>query len=458
MGGLDIFSSKYSNGTFADPENLKYPINTSYDDFAYIIDESTGDKGYLSSDRDGGKGSDDIYSWYLPPLLFTVSGRVFDADTKANVEGASLELFDSHGDAISIKTDKTGAYKFDLKPETSYRLSATMPNYLNKYIEVSTVGLEQSKDFIGDFDFALRSTLRAIELPEVYYDLSKWDLRPESKKALDGLIQVLNDNPTIVIEIGSHTDSRPIPMTNDTLSKRRAESVVKFLIEHNIPSERLAYQGYGASQPRALDKEMGNFKAGDILNDAFIEKLSTVKLKEEAHQLNRRTEFKVLRTNYVKGQSAIDNINLQSPEKTIVDSSAATPKAVEDATVATQVEVKEAKADSVKPTASGPGEIYTAKKKDTYSTISKTYSMTVKDLKTLNGLKGELIYEGMELKVNIAGDYSEYDKKFTLLLKGDDSWSAVAKRLGKKSADLKKLNKEVDDKDLRPGKRIRVTQ
>lgn len=462
MGGLDIFSSKYSNGTFADAENLKYPINTSYDDFAYIVDESTGDKGYLSSDRDGGKGSDDIYSWYLPPLVFTVSGRVFDFDTKANVEGASIELFDSHGDAVSIKTDKTGTYKFDLKPETSYRLSATMPNYLNKYIEVSTVGLEQSKDFIGDFDFALRSTLRAIELPEVYYDLSKWDLRPESKKALDGLIQVLNDNPTIVIEIGSHTDSRPIPMTNDTLSFRRAASVVNFLIQHGIPAERLSAHGYGASMPRALDKDMGSFKAGDVLNDAFIDKLANTKLKEEAHQLNRRTEFKVLRTNYVKGQSAIDNVNLEAPVKTIVDSSSAAPKAVEDATVATKVEVqeKDAVADSLKAAASviGPGELYVAKGKDTYTSIAKTYSMTVKDLKTLNGLKGEVLFEGMELKVTMGGDYTEYDKKFTLLVKGDDSWNNLAKRLGKKAADLKKLNKGMDDDTFRPGKRVRIAQ
>lgn len=455
MGGLDIFASKVSNGTFGDAENLKYPVNTSYDDFAYVvIEDQNRDRGYLSSDRDGGKGSDDIYSWNLPPLLFTVSGRVFDADTKANVEGATVELFDSHGEAVSIKTDKTGAYKFDLKPETSYRLSATMPNYLNKYIEVSTVGLEQSKDFIGDFDFALRSTLRAIELPEVYYDLAKWDLRPESKKALDGLIQILNDNPTIVIEIGSHTDSRPIPMTNDTLSTHRAESVVKYLIQHGIPAERLTFKGYAATHPRELDKDMGSFKKGDVLNDEFINKLSTTKLKEEAHQLNRRTEFKVLRTNYVKGQSAIDNVNLETPAATIVDSSAA-PKAVEDASKATKVEAKEATAP-VEP--AGPGEIYTVKPKDTYTSIAKAYSITVKDLKTLNALKGELIFTGMELKVTPGGDYTEYDKKFVTLEKTDDSWNALAKRLGKKAADLKKLNKGIDDDTFRPGKRIRIAQ
>src|SRR5690606_18436529 len=106
------------------------------------------------------------------------------------------------------------------------------------------------------------STLRAIELPEVYYDLAKWDLRPESKKALDGLVQTLKDNPTIVVELGSHTDSRPIPMTNDTLSQRRAESVVKYLIQNGIEAERLSPHGYGARQPRKLDRPMGSFDEG----------------------------------------------------------------------------------------------------------------------------------------------------------------------------------------------------
>lgn len=463
MGGLDIFSVKQTNGIFEEPINLKYPINTSYDDFAYIVDDLTGDKGYLSSDRDGGKGSDDIYAWSLPPLLFTVSGKVFDADTKGNVEGATIELFGSDGSSIPIKTDKTGAYKFDLKPETSYRLSATMPNYLNKYIEVSTVGIEQSKDFIGDFDFALRSTLSAIELPEVYYDLAKWDLRPESKKALDGLVETLKENPTIVVEIGSHTDSRPIPMTNDTLSKRRAESVVKYLVQHGIENDRLSFRGYGATTPRSLDKDQGSFKSGDVLNEAYINKLSSTKLKEEAHQMNRRTEFKVLRTNYVKGQSATDDINLQAPTKTVSDTS--TMKPVEDVNVAKQVDVKDAATGEVVtpnqplPTiATVPGELYLAKKNDTYNTISKTYNITVKELKTLNGLKGEPIFEGMELKVTVGGDYTEYDKKFHTLEKGEDSYSALAKKLSMKAADLKKLNKGVDDDTFRPGKKIRVTQ
>ncbi len=455
MGGLDIFMAKYSDGVWSEPVNMKYPVNTSADDFSFILDETVGNRGFLSSNREGGKGGDDIYAWNLPPLVFTISGRVFDADTRANIEGAGIEMFGSDGTSIPFKTDKTGAYKFDLKPETTYKISATMNNYLNKYLEVSTVGLEQSKDFIGDFDFALRSILRAIELPEIYYDLGKWDLRPESKKALDELLQTLSDNPTAVIEIGSHTDSRPIPMTNDTLSSRRAESVVNYLIKNGIVAERLSYRGYAAREPRALVKDIGSFKQGDVLNESFISNLKSTKLKEEAHQLNRRTEFKVLRTNYVKGQSQSDNILTPQTDSTKLEIESELVPVV-GVGVATQVDVKEAK-DTTK-VKSGPGELYVAQKKDTYVSIAKTYGISVKDLKALNDIRAEQIFEGMELKVDPTGDYSDYNKKFYTLGKGEDSWKVIAKKLSIKEADLKKLNKGIDDKSFRPGKKIRIVQ
>ena len=196
--------------------------------------------------------------------------------------------------------------------------------------------------------------------------------------------------------------------------------------------------------------------------------MSTNKLKEEAHQMNRRTEFRVLRTNYVKGQSATEDINITEPTATLIDSTG--KKAVEDASVAKQVEAKDAAtgevvsgaavgaaADTKTPTKS-IGELYVVKKNDTYTSISKANSMTVKDLKTLNGLKGEVIFEGMELKITPDGDYTEYDKKFRILEKGEDSYSVVAKKLNMKAADLKKLNKGVDEDTFRPGKKIRILQ
>jgi peptidoglycan-associated lipoprotein len=456
MGGLDIFRTKMAGSSWEDPVNLKYPVNSSADDFAFVSD-TTGEAGFLSSNREGGKGSDDIYTWKLAPLLFTVQGKVYDADTKEPIAGTKIELFASDGSNIPFTVEKLGTYKFNLKPETDYKIVATSPNYLSKQYELSTKGLEQSKDFIGDFDFALSSTLKAIDLSSaIFYDLGKWTLRPESKAALDELVKTMNDNPTIVIELGSHTDSRPIPMSNDTLSQRRAESVVNYLIEKGISPERVSAKGYGQRVPRTLTKDIGHFKQGDVLTDAFISKLKTNALKEEAHQLNRRTEFKVLRTNYIKGQETeikkpmiqiVDSASLNQPEPVQEQ-----PKPVAADTTATK------KLEPMTPKKTGPGEIYTAQKKDTYSSVAKKYGIDVKTLKTINGIKSEQIYEGMELKVEPDADYSDFDKKFYTLEKEDKKWKELAKKFNMKDKDLKKLNPEIDEDQFRAGKRIRIAK
>ena len=474
MGGLDIYKSKMNaSGTMDEPVNMRAPVNTSADDFNFIVNESN-DKGYLSSNREGGKGGDDIYSWTFPPLIFTISGKVYDADTKANLEDASIEIFGSDGTSIPFKTDKTGTYKFDLKPETSYKISASKKDYLNKYIEMTTVGLEVSKDFIGDFDFALTPISKPIVLPNILYDLGKWDLREESKVSLDELVKTMNDNPKIVIELGSHTDSRPIPMTNDSLSQRRAQSVVDYLILKGIESDRLVAKGYGEREPRILKDEYTNkdkgvrFKAGDQMTDAYINKLKSKDAKEDAHQLNRRTEFKVLNNNYVKGDkktgdvtpggSGTDNVvktaenPVEKKTETKTGTKEETPK--KDAIKETVTEKKEETSTSAKEA----GKLYVAEKKDTYTTVAKKFGLTMKDLKTLNGLKAEQIYEGMELKVEKNGDYTEYDSKFYTLDKGDDSYSKVAKKINMKTGDLKKLNKGIDEDTFHPGKRIRIAK
>ena len=443
MGGLDIYkSTMIGSGSYDQAENLKAPINSPADDFAFLIDDSN-DHGFLSSDREGGKGSDDLYEWKLPPLVFTVSGKVYDADTKALLEEVNIELFGSDGSSIPFKTDKTASYKFDLRPETTYKVSASKKDYLNKYLELTTVGLERSRDFIGDFDFAMKSIVKPIELPNILYDLGKWDLRPESKVALQELVATMNDNPRIVIELGSHTDSRPIPMTNDTLSQRRAQSVVNFLIEFGIDSERLVAKGYSDKEPRLLEQEKGNFKAGTTLNDAFIGSLKKPAQKEEAHQLNRRTEFRVLRNNYVKGEKSSENAPAPPNDK---DAAPITTdgKSIDDA-VKEEMVVKEV------------GKIYIAEKKDTYTSIAKKFNISMKELKAINGITNEQLFEGMELKVDKAGDYTEYDAKFYVLEKDDDSYSKIAKKLNLKSSDLKKLNKNIEENTFRAGKRIRIS-
>lgn len=283
MGGLDLFEVKKVGGSWDEPVNMQSPLNSEGDDYGIVY--ATDTSGYLSSSRTGGLGSDDIYAFSEPPLIFTMSGLVYDTDTKDPIPGAIVELFGSDGTALSAITGDDGRYSYDLGPNVKYKVSASFTGYLTKFIEVSTVGLERSEDFIGNFDFPLQSTAKPITLPEIYYDLDKATLRPESKASLDGLVKTLNENPTITIKLLSHTDSRATDAYNLDLSNRRAKSVVDYLITKNIAADRLSSEGRG-------EKDLK-------ITDAEIAKLATSAEKEAAHQKNRRTEFEVLSTTYV---------------------------------------------------------------------------------------------------------------------------------------------------------------
>lgn len=301
MGGLDIFSASAENGTWT-VNNLKSPINSPADDHGIMFTSMT--TGYISSNREGGQGSDDIYSFVMPPPNFSVGGRVYDTDTKENIPGATVELFGSDGTSLSVKTDNTGIYKYQLKPNVKYKISASYTGYLTKFAELSTVGIDESQDFEQNFDFPLKSTAKPITLPEIFYDLDKSTLRPESKKALDGLVATLNENPTIVVKLTSHTDFRASDAYNIALSDRRAKSVVDYLITKGIDKERLSWEGKGETTPKEVEnnEEYLPFKMGDKLTPDFINGLTNAGDKEKAHQYNRRTEFEVLRTDYVPKQ------------------------------------------------------------------------------------------------------------------------------------------------------------
>ena len=303
MGGLDLFSSENTNGVFAEGVNLKSPMNSSADDFALFfgVDDKSG---YLSSNRDGGKGADDIYSFTVPPLVLTVSGRVYDTDTKENLEGALVELFGSDGTSLSAKTGVDGTYTYELKENVKYKLSASFTGYLTKFHELTTVGLEADEAFAKDFDFPLKSTKKPITVPEIFYDLDKSTLRAESKSALDGLVKTLNENPTITVTLTAHTDYRADDKYNMDLSKRRSKSVLDYLVSKGIPGDRLTSEGRGESQPKQIENndDYAPFKTGDVLTKDFIDKLGSKELMEKAHQYNRRTEFEVTGTTYVPRQ------------------------------------------------------------------------------------------------------------------------------------------------------------
>jgi peptidoglycan-associated lipoprotein len=179
-------------------------------------------------------------------------------------------------------------------------LIASREGYLNGKGRETTRGVQLSKDF--EMTIMLTSTARPIELPNIFYDYDRWELRPESMAALDRLVEVLNDNPTIIIELGAHTDNRGTLEYNYELSQKRAQSVVNYLIDKGISTERLRAKGYAQSQPKLVDEQLVKqypfLTIGATLNQQQIDNLSNEEQKETVHQINRRTEFRVLSTDF----------------------------------------------------------------------------------------------------------------------------------------------------------------
>lgn len=309
MGGLDIFKVEKSGDSWGKPVNLKYPMNSSGDDFG-IIFSGKEERGYLSSNRKGGKGSDDIYSFYEPPLVFSLQGAICN-DSSRNVpkdmiKGATVTLVGSDGTIVTCSTDASGQYKFDkskFQANTSYELKIEAKGYFGAKGKASTVGLERSKDFVYNFCL-IPIPPSPIVLPEILYDFNKWDLLPQYQDSLNDLIQIMQDNPRIVIELGSHTDARGGFEFNDTLSYKRAKSVVDYLISKGIAGDRLQAKGYGKRVPRVLTHDITRdgflFPKGTKLTEDYINQFKDNNDKfEAAHQLNRRSEFRVLSEDYV---------------------------------------------------------------------------------------------------------------------------------------------------------------
>jgi len=294
MGGLDMY--RVNKNAKGEPEilNLLYPLNSPADDFGICFNPGN-ETGFFSSNRKDSKGGDDIYQFVLPPLFFSVSGNVVDENTGKALTDAKVKLIGSDGNSIETTTDSEGNYKFDLSAGTNYAVMSIKNGYLNSKSRLTTAGLEDDKEF--ELNLSMSPIDIPVEIPNVMYDVGKWELRPESIVALDQLVEIMNDNPTIKIELSSHTDYRRGSISNEELSQKRAESVVNYLISKNIPSERMVAKGYGAQQPKKINRKYSFLypflKEGETLSKSYIDALPANK-REIAHQINRRTEFKVL--------------------------------------------------------------------------------------------------------------------------------------------------------------------
>jgi peptidoglycan-associated lipoprotein len=298
MGGLDIFKAvPQPDGSWI-VENMKSPVNSSADDFG-IAFENENERGIFSSTRKG-RGNDDLYAFEFPPLTFSITGLVKDEKTGSAIEGSTILLIASDASNLQTETGSGGEFNFSLKPNVDYIFLAKKKGYLNGKEKETTKGQEKSREFM--VTILLTAIDKPIELPNIFYDFNKYDLRPESMVSLDKLVETLNDNPTVTIELMSHTDSRDTEEYNYELSQRRAQSVVKYLIEKGIEPDRLSAKGYGESSPKVIDASVVThasfLKTGITLTEEYINSLPTEEQKEIAHQINRRTEFRVLRTDY----------------------------------------------------------------------------------------------------------------------------------------------------------------
>ncbi len=297
FGGLDIFKAKLNTtGEYWSVENMGQPVNSAGDDFGITF--GPGETGYFSSNRGDARGYDHIFSFELPDIHITISGWVLDKDEEP-VPNAIIRIVGDDGSNQKEVARDDGSFRFNLDRGVKYVMKAGAPGYLNVKQEFESDSAEEDADYGIDFILAAINKPQVVE--NIFYDFDKATLRPESKSALDEMVVMLNENPNVTIEMGSHTDRKGSDEYNIRLSDRRAQSVVDYLIGAGIDAGRLSPKGYGESMPKTVTKriarEYPQFPEGTVLTEEFIETLSPED-QEAADQINRRTEFQVLSIDY----------------------------------------------------------------------------------------------------------------------------------------------------------------
>ncbi|HON52070.1 MAG TPA: OmpA family protein [Bacteroidales bacterium] len=299
MGGLDIFRAiKDDKGTWS-IYNMQYPINSSQDDFG-IIFQGNKEIGLFTSNRKGGRGEDDIYSFELPELQIAVKGKIIDASNKKPIADADITLIGSDGSLVTAQSKKDGTYSFKLQQYTDYIIIGSYQGFLKKKIKFTTNNVYDNTTF--EHNLELITMNKPVEIPNIFYDFGKWTLNESSKQALEELSKLLEDNPNITIEIGAHTDMVGDSTANMNLSKKRAQAIIDYLSQQGYDSERLVAKGFGESRPVTVTEEIAKidplFTIGTVLSQDFILQLPK-ETQEKANQINRRTELKILSTDYI---------------------------------------------------------------------------------------------------------------------------------------------------------------
>jgi len=294
LGGLDIFILKKGTRTLEHPLS---PLNSQGDDFGMTF-EGRLNKGFFCSNRGDNRGYDHIYSFYNPEIVQTVRGWVYEQDGY-ELPAAQVYMVGNDGTNLKLSVRGDGSFTQEIKPGVDYVFLGTCKGFLNHQEQLHVETAKKSEEYVLQFPLANISAPVLIE--NIFYDFDKATLRPESQKALDELVKLLNENPNITIELSAHTDYKGSDLYNERLSQRRAESVVNYLIANGIAADRLTPKGYGEGKPKIIKRKVAEkyqfLKEGDILTENFIVQLPEEQ-QEQCNQLNRRTEFIVLRTTY----------------------------------------------------------------------------------------------------------------------------------------------------------------
>lgn len=281
MGGLDVFMTTGDKAAWTRPENLKYPINSASDDFAYLVydEDDEGFRGFLSSDRRGGKGGDDIYSFSVekPRIIIILQGTTSDKTTGERLAETDVTLYDGEREIIAKKSSSdTGTFEFILDPNRDYTVLGQKSGYHADSAKVNTHGITKSDTLeVALLLEPIFQVGQTFELENIYYDFDKHNIRPDAAEILDELVRTLRDNPTLKIELSSHTDSRGSNAYNEALSQRRAQSAVDYLVSRGIARDRMVAKGYGETR---------------LVNRCA----DGVPCSRDEHQANRRTEVTVL--------------------------------------------------------------------------------------------------------------------------------------------------------------------
>ena len=297
MGGLDLFCACCDSTGLWTVENLKYPMNSPGDDFGMTF-EGLHNRGYFSTNRGDARGWDHVMSFECPEVLQTVKGWVYEKDGYELPDGL-VYMVGNDGTNLKLSVRGDGSFTQQIQPNVDYIFLGTCKGFLNHKEELRIDTSSVSREYV--LQFPLASITAPVLVNNVFYAFDSAELTPESTQALDELVELLNENPNVTIELSSHCDYRGNDAYNMRLSHRRAESVVRYLIAHGIQEDRLTPMGYGESRPKVVRRKLTETYAflheNDTLTEAFILKLPEEE-QEICNALNRRTEFKVLRTTY----------------------------------------------------------------------------------------------------------------------------------------------------------------